>query len=148
LIWWWDNYVHPKNLYAHFRPIRRFTETVPWNSGTWKPLMSRPATPPADPAEPPPLRIYGLRNERQAIAWIQNIKHNWKNAFDKGEIPSVPATAVVFKDIPAGHYRLEWWDTWKGEVTQREEADAHGGELQLTVPAIQTDAALRLSGER
>jgi hypothetical protein len=38
MIWWWDSYVHPKNLYGHFTPLRRFADAVPWASGEWKPL--------------------------------------------------------------------------------------------------------------
>lgn len=29
-IWYWDGYVHPKNLYGEFTALRRFVDTVPW----------------------------------------------------------------------------------------------------------------------
>ncbi|MGA2500952.1 MAG: hypothetical protein ABSH20_24715, partial [Tepidisphaeraceae bacterium] len=29
-IWWWDNYVGPKNLWGQFAPLAKFTETVEW----------------------------------------------------------------------------------------------------------------------
>jgi hypothetical protein len=38
MTWWWDSYVHPKNLYAHFTPLRKFAAAVPWTAGEWKPL--------------------------------------------------------------------------------------------------------------
>jgi hypothetical protein len=38
MIWWWDNYVHPRQLYSHFTPLRRFTDAVPWNAGEWRRL--------------------------------------------------------------------------------------------------------------
>ena len=31
-LWWWNNYVDPKNLYYHFKPVAEFTEGVPWTA--------------------------------------------------------------------------------------------------------------------
>jgi hypothetical protein len=42
MIWWWDNYVHPKNLYGTFTGLRRFTDQVPWTEGMWIPLKFDP----------------------------------------------------------------------------------------------------------
>ena len=38
MIWWWDNYIHPGNLYHEFTPLRAFTDTIPWMEGKWTPL--------------------------------------------------------------------------------------------------------------
>lgn len=38
MIWWWDNYVHPKKVYAPFVGIARFVQAVPWTRGAWTPL--------------------------------------------------------------------------------------------------------------
>lgn len=40
MIWWWDNYIHPKNVYQPFVGVRRFVDKVPWTTGTWKPLTA------------------------------------------------------------------------------------------------------------
>lgn len=29
-LWWWDNYIHPNDLYHKFTAVRRFADTVPW----------------------------------------------------------------------------------------------------------------------
>lgn len=29
-IWYWDNYVHPNDLYGEFTSLRRFVDTIPW----------------------------------------------------------------------------------------------------------------------
>ncbi|HEY0073976.1 MAG TPA: DUF5060 domain-containing protein [Abditibacteriaceae bacterium] len=42
MLWWWDNYVHPKKLYGHFTPLRRFADLVPWTDGAWQPLEMAP----------------------------------------------------------------------------------------------------------
>ena len=38
MIWYWDSYVHPGNLYGRYASIRKFSDTVPWNEGLWEPL--------------------------------------------------------------------------------------------------------------
>lgn len=38
MIWYWDSYVHPGNLYDRFASIRKFSDRVPWAEGCWKPL--------------------------------------------------------------------------------------------------------------
>lgn len=42
MLWWWDNYVAPKNLYSQFTGLRRFADAVPWTAGIWKPLAADP----------------------------------------------------------------------------------------------------------
>jgi hypothetical protein len=42
MIWYWDGYVHPGKLYPQFAALRHFSDQVPWNEGTWKPLQFDP----------------------------------------------------------------------------------------------------------
>ncbi len=37
MLWWWDNYLHPKGLWQAFAPVRQFVDAVPWGEGAWKP---------------------------------------------------------------------------------------------------------------
>ena len=37
MLWWWDNYVAPKNLYAPFTAARKFADAVHWQKGAWTP---------------------------------------------------------------------------------------------------------------
>lgn len=40
LTWWWDNYVHPQNLYGVFTPLARFCNDVPWTTAGFKPARA------------------------------------------------------------------------------------------------------------
>lgn len=42
MIWWWDGYVHPKNLYSRFASLRRFADQVDWTAGPWQQLQASP----------------------------------------------------------------------------------------------------------
>ncbi len=49
MIWYWDSYVHPGNLYCQFSPLRKFTDRVPWQNGPWSLLDAEPAHSDATP---------------------------------------------------------------------------------------------------
>jgi hypothetical protein len=50
-IWWWDSYVHPKNLYPEFTALSRFAAAVDWPRRAFEPLDLRvPAAPAGGPA--------------------------------------------------------------------------------------------------
>lgn len=38
MLWWWDNYVHPMNVYHVFTPIRRFADAIDWAQIRFEPL--------------------------------------------------------------------------------------------------------------
>lgn len=58
MLWWWDNYVDPMNLYHHFAPVAKFVKDVKWTEHQWKPLKTEVAfiTPPQN-VEPEDLMI-------------------------------------------------------------------------------------------
>ena len=43
-IWWWDSYVHPKNLYSQFTGLAKFAATVDWPRRRFAPLALPPPT--------------------------------------------------------------------------------------------------------
>ncbi|MBM3493999.1 MAG: DUF5060 domain-containing protein [Armatimonadetes bacterium] len=50
MLWYWDGYVHPGNLYGVFTPIRKFADAVDWKSEPLEPIagievQTAPGTP-------------------------------------------------------------------------------------------------------
>ena len=43
-IWWWDSYVHPKDLYGQFTGLARFARAVDWPRRRFAPLALPPPT--------------------------------------------------------------------------------------------------------
>jgi hypothetical protein len=134
MIWWWDSYIHPSNLYWRFTPLRRFADTVPWAEGEWKVIETDASR----------VNVYGLVQDRTAILWVQNPAHHWKNIFEKNPISPVPAHEITLGGLPAGRYAIEWWDTQRGEITDRDTAESVGKRLRLALPELPADAAARL----
>ncbi len=50
MLWWWDSYVEPKNLYHHFRPVAEFVRDVPFHKLDYRPAEIAAV----DYAGPPP----------------------------------------------------------------------------------------------
>jgi hypothetical protein len=137
MIWWWDGYVHPKNLYRHFTPIRRFVDRVPWTSGPWKPLVRE--SPSTD------VLVVGQTDGRHAVIWIQNSAFNWKNHFEQKPIPPTSAAELAVREIRSGNYTVEWWDTWSGNVSRTESCRVTDGTLRLKIPPVARDVAIRVA---
>ncbi len=137
MIWYWDSYVHPHQLYPQFTPLREFADTVPWADAAWEPLTFD--VPPGES-----LNLCGLHNGRMAIVWAQNAAHNWKNVFDKKPIAPLDSTSVRCRGLPAGSYSVEWWDTWKGKVTRKEPVSGSGDGMTLVISELETDMAARI----
>jgi len=303
MLWWWDSYVHPLNLYRHFTPVRRFADSVNWSEGAWramdigsgfvgnpihlfdlvipassgwaksandytitpagvknsasmpqylfgpdKPdLRSRPtfhvqpqlpsrftihvdsvsdhvalrialdgkpvsdvplsALPPSNAGtkpeykstrlrpeynsyeakfdrdisiELPPgphtvtldvvegdwlsvetyrignysekgvadLQLYGMENGREGVLWAHNAAYNWKNVYDHKQIDPAAPREVLVHGLAPGPCKIEWWDTWKGEVTRREYITAGRDGLRVKLPRIDRDIALHITTSR
>ncbi len=55
MTWWWDVYVHPRNLYYHFFPIRTLVDDVPFVDANLSPTVSYVSGAPGDLALTPSL---------------------------------------------------------------------------------------------
>ena len=139
LIWWWDNYLHPKRLYPQFTPLRAFVDQVPWTRGEWKSLEIE--TLPQNL-----LHAYGITCRGMALVWIQNAAHNWKNVYEKKDIPEVNNIEVRLLDLPPGSYSAKWWDPYGGVAVPGQVGLEDGG-VRLKIPSLRTDIAVQLGRE-
>jgi hypothetical protein len=46
MLWWWDSYVEPKNLYGTLTGVAAFARAIPWNRRDFQPLALPPVTRP------------------------------------------------------------------------------------------------------
>jgi hypothetical protein len=95
----------------------------------------------------PNLLVAALGCDEAAIVWIQNRDSTWYN-HGRDEVPTVPAATLAVRGLANGSYDVEWWETWKGSVTKTETLTVENGALQLQLPPIPTDIALKLRPRR
>lgn len=68
MLWWWDNYVDPQQLYYHFAPVAAFAETVDWLHGGYAPV------------EPTSLRyVAGREPETRPSVVIEPAGESWED---------------------------------------------------------------------
>jgi len=137
MLWWWGNYVDPQDLYYHFAAVASFVEGVPWTTAGFRP--ARVST------DSPRLRALGLRGRNLVLLWLQNRAHTWWNVVEKRPIHPLDAATVTVSGLKDGTYQVEWWDTWKGVVTQREDRQAQQGALSLAVARLRRDVAVKIT---
>jgi hypothetical protein len=134
MLWWWDNYVEPRNLYYHFRALARFVEGVEWHRLD---LRDADAT-----VSDERLRPMGLQNDEFAVLWLQNVAHTWHRLWRGEQVELVRTASVELRGLRDGRYVVEWWDTWRGEVLRREEERSRRGILSLNAPEVGRDVAV------
>ena len=93
-----------------------------------------------------PVRVIGLKNDSQALVWIQNSLYTWVRAGKRRQpVPGTPVSSITLADFAPGTWTLEWWDTVAGKVERTSQITV-GEDQQLGVelPAIRWDMALRI----
>jgi hypothetical protein len=104
-LWWWDNYVDPKDLWHQFKGVARFVDGVPFNTEGFQPFVAE--------AEPAALRVLGLRGKTMTLLWAQNRAHTWWSVAEKQPVPPVTGAAIRLPE--AAGRQIELWDCYTGE---------------------------------
>jgi len=138
MLWWWDDYVEPNDLYYHYRALGRFLAGVDWPGQPWQPVRDDERT---------HLRIVGLRTDAQALLWFQDRRNTWHRRLVKKEPPPLlERFSLRLAGLRPGRYRLDWFDTSNGApiVETEATADAAGLPLDLSHLVKAPDVALRI----
>jgi hypothetical protein len=135
-LWWWGQYVDPKDLYFHFLPVAKFTAGIPWTTAGFRQARVE--------AGNDQIRVLGLRGRPLSILWVQNRKHTWGNVVAGTPIPVIEGAQLTLSDLERGRYKVEYWDTWTGAVTGESELAAPQGTVRIPIPPLQRDIALKI----
>ncbi|MGQ9729696.1 MAG: DUF5060 domain-containing protein [Candidatus Zipacnadales bacterium] len=92
----------------------------------------------------PNVLVAGMKTDEVAVLWLQNRDSSWYNHAGNGEVGEVSAFRLTVRDLPRGQYQIEWWDTWKGELTRTSTVESDGERMTLELPALTTDVALKI----
>ncbi|QEH37565.1 hypothetical protein OJF2_61560 [Aquisphaera giovannonii] len=92
----------------------------------------------------PPLHALGLASDSQLLLWLHNTASTWRAEHDGKPIEPAENLRVTVP-APDGTWQLEWWDTFRGEVTRRETVRAAGGSLAIDLPRLDKDVAVKAS---
>lgn len=136
MLWWWDSYVHPNNLYSRFTSLARFAADVPWHEAR----LER-----ADlEHEPAELRVFALRGPGRLLFWAQNPRHTWWNVVQGNRIPPVRAASILVSGLGRGPYRLRLYDTWAARYYSDKRVMPTAGRLRIDLGDVPRDVAGKL----
>jgi hypothetical protein len=81
----------------------------------------------------------------ETLLWLQDAESNWYSDRE-GMAPARWVGVTLSLPVPRpGAYRVEWWDTRKGQAVQAQTLTARGKSLSLKAPAFTRDIALRVT---
>jgi len=140
-IWWWQDYVHEKNLYRHYASVARFVHDIDLADKTWKRMVA---------AGTSKVRIIGVKKSDRCALWIQRRGNHWYRRVAQ-EKPLEPLGKVKLRvpDVISGKYRITWWDPYAGEITHypqlavRRKTDPTKFDLVLEYTTGQPDIAVK-----
>lgn len=127
MLWWWDDYVDPNDLYYHYRALGRFLKDVDWAGQAWRPIRDEGKD---------DLRIVGLRTDTQALLWFQDRRNTWQNRLEKKQPPQLLAPFTVPVALRPGGYRVTWFDAYNGNIITQVPAEADAAGLRLTLSCL------------
>ncbi|NLG83453.1 MAG: DUF5060 domain-containing protein [Firmicutes bacterium] len=143
MLWWWDTYIEPNDLYRHFKGVSSFFREERLPEGKLKP--ARLTTTNED------LQALGLVSENRALVWVRSLRYNHRyfenQAFKVGPnkvtFPKVTGEVEV-PGLSSGKYMVERWDTLTGKVVSRAEVRHQGGKFVLSLPGFDKDLAFKI----
>ncbi len=93
-------------------------------------------------------RCLGLVVGDEILFWIQNKSYNWKNTYYSKEPAPIKNAYLDVFDLEEGAYKVEWWDTFKGDVISREKVSTKSGVLRLNIREFSQDTACKVKKVR
>lgn len=83
------------------------------------------------------LAAVGQRNDSFVALWVWNRR----GVFASKPVAAVSGTLLI-NDLPAGRWRVTWWDTLTGKHHVNQTIDHNGGVLRISTPKIARHAAV------
>lgn len=134
MLWWWDNYIDPNDLYFRYQSLATYLKGVDWTLD-FKPMR----------AEDPDVRVLALRSPTLTLLWLQNRKSTWHEQLRRKRRPARLADIQLALDgFTPGAYQLSWYDPQAGRELSSHEVQSPDGSLRLRVPAFRHDIAAKL----
>jgi hypothetical protein len=108
-IWWWDDYVHERNLYKHYASAAAFLHDLDPADAAWTRMVA---------AGSAKVRVLGVKKRDAAALWLQREGNHWyRRVAQEKPLEPLGKVKVRVPDLEPGAYRVTWWDTAGGEIT-------------------------------
>jgi hypothetical protein len=151
MMWWWDNYIHPNDLYHQFTPVAAFFGSEDLAARAWQPTQ-------AELDENSEARLFGLQAEDAALLWIvsrgynenalmRQYERNLRNGVENPlaiEYPTNENVVLTVTALVPGAYTVEIWDAQTGTVLETQDVQTADGTFTVALPPFERDLALKI----
>jgi hypothetical protein len=138
MVWWWDEHTDLHNGYFRFKAIADFTADVKFNHENF----TRGETASVTTDE---LRFFELTGRRTRLLWLRHRDLSWYSlAVEKIVLKPVAPASLKLSGMEPGAYRVEYWSPEEGKLIKTAEIVARNASLEVPLPEIQTELALKV----
>ncbi|HEY3284909.1 MAG TPA: cellulase family glycosylhydrolase [Armatimonadota bacterium] len=104
-LWWWDNYIRPRGLYYHFKPLGQFAKEVPWTKASLRPVEAKSVSfAGAPPQEPVSASLISTNISWEAAPYNRPVTVTVPNVEDQGPVASqIPGLLHGVRNHPDLH---------------------------------------------
>lgn len=94
----------------------------------------------------PPIQGWAMVGNDTIVGWFRPEGRTWARlCAQKEPAPTCPPTVFGIAGLAAGTWKLEYWDTWKGEVTGTQNIQVGlTGKARVPLPKIDSDLAIKM----
>lgn len=96
----------------------------------------------------PDVDAVGVAGDDLMILWIHDRRSTWRDPYDGPAPPRREGLTLAVPTAAPHAWRVEWWDTSKGEIIRADEAVPASGSLRLAPPSFERDLAARVARVR
>jgi hypothetical protein len=124
--WWWDNWIHPRNLYPIFGPLTAYLAGEDWAPQQLAPLS-------ASILSGHTLQLYGSAGPLHAYVFVREP--------NRGAVANLQ---LFINGMSPVDYQVEFWNTYTGAVISAPAVAGSQGGLLLNVPDFTADVAIKI----
>ncbi len=140
LFWWWP-FIDKKDLYFHYRALARFLDGLDRRGKNFQISTAKIIS--ASGSISTKAGVTGMQNMTSAYLWVyDNAVFNSRNPSEKEQ--SIDDVKLVVEIFDPGIYRIEFWDTYKGERFSDFEKRMENGECEISLPSFTKDIAVKI----
>jgi len=95
----------------------------------------------------PPLQAWAIEGNSTVIVWARPEGRTWHRVIvDKTQFPPVQPSIISLEGLSAGDWRMEIWDTWRGQATSISTIHVGiSGKVRMPIPVVVNDVAVKLT---
>lgn len=132
----WGEHMEYKDWWGHYKGIANFVKDV--DILKLKDLYKE---------ENDNIRILGLKDEDEAIFWVQNKDYTWFKIIAEGKKPKIVSNEILtVKGLKPDIYEVDWQNTVTGEMFSKEKIVVKKNDvLKTVIPDFEKDIAGKIS---